>query len=285
MTGVITEPGVYDLPEDAYHADPVPEGSLSVSGAKALLPPSCPAIYRHEREHGRPDTRAFDFGHAAHRMVLGAGNPITPVDADDWRTKAAKEQRDEIRANGGVPILRGEYEQVQGMAAAIRRHPIAAALLTPERGEPERSAFWTDPETGIWRRARFDFLPHPDDGRMIITDYKTAPTANPDEFQRSVANFGYHQQAAWYCDAAVDLGLTDHAEFVFVVQQKTAPYLVTVVQLDIAAMHIGRALNRRAIDVYTECTAADHWPGYSDDEVALVSVPAWYARTVEETLT
>ena len=43
---VVDEPGVYDgLDEAAYHADPVPGGSLSASGAKLLLPPSCPALY------------------------------------------------------------------------------------------------------------------------------------------------------------------------------------------------------------------------------------------------
>jgi hypothetical protein len=48
---LITEPGVYDIAEDHYHADPVPGGSLSNSGAKKLLPPSCPAKFAYEREH------------------------------------------------------------------------------------------------------------------------------------------------------------------------------------------------------------------------------------------
>jgi hypothetical protein len=42
---VITQPGVYDLPADVYHADPVPPelgGSLSSSGAKLLLPRPAP---------------------------------------------------------------------------------------------------------------------------------------------------------------------------------------------------------------------------------------------------
>jgi len=38
---LITEPGVYALPADVYHADPVAGGSLSSSGAKKLL--ACPA--------------------------------------------------------------------------------------------------------------------------------------------------------------------------------------------------------------------------------------------------
>jgi hypothetical protein len=77
-TTVITQPGVYDLPADVYHADPVPAelgGSLSSSGAKLLLPPSCPAIYQWARTHPTYSD-AFDFGHAAHKKVLGAGAEI-----------------------------------------------------------------------------------------------------------------------------------------------------------------------------------------------------------------
>ena len=37
MTAIITKPGIYEMPEDDYHADPVPDWSLSASGAKLLL--------------------------------------------------------------------------------------------------------------------------------------------------------------------------------------------------------------------------------------------------------
>ena len=42
---MIDKPGIYDLGEAAYHADPVEHGSLSASGAKYLLPPYVPADY------------------------------------------------------------------------------------------------------------------------------------------------------------------------------------------------------------------------------------------------
>ncbi len=34
----ITAPGVYVIPADDYHADPVPGGSISASGARRILP-------------------------------------------------------------------------------------------------------------------------------------------------------------------------------------------------------------------------------------------------------
>ena len=88
------------MPEDAYHADPAPGGSLSASGAKLLLPPSCPALYQCAGLGRRPPKAEFDYGTAAHMYVLGAGPVIVLIDAPDWRTKAAQDAREEARAQG-----------------------------------------------------------------------------------------------------------------------------------------------------------------------------------------
>lgn len=289
---VIDQPGLYDIDEAAYHSDPVPGGSLSSSGARKLLPPSCPALFKHERDHGQPPRREFDFGHAAHMEVLGVGMDTVIVqktakdgaksNADDYRTKSAQEHADEIRAEGKTPLLAIEYEQVKAMAAALRQHPIAGALLQPDLGDAEQSAFWVDDETGIWCRARFDFLRNRATGRLVICDYKTSASVSLDHIQRSVHNYGYFQQASWYLDGAVACGIADwSAAFLFVFQMKTAPYLVTVVELDRDALDAGRNLNRCAREIYRDCMASGVWPGYSAD-VELVSLPAWALNRYSE---
>lgn len=280
---VITDPGVYTIPDGVYHADPVPQRSLSSSGARKLLPPSCPAKFQHERENRPPSKPHFDMGHAAHKLVLGSGPEIVAVDADDWRTKAAKEARDAAYAEGKTPLLAGDVEIVEAMAQAIRQHPVASALFNPDHGDPEQSLFWTDEPTGTTLRARLDWLPTPRDGRLIIPDYKTTTSALPAAFAKSCANYGYSQQAAWYLDAIRALNLAEESAFVFVAQEKTAPYLVTVIELDADALRIGRALNRLAIDLYADCTANDTWPGYSDDVVHL-SLPTWFVRQHDDLL-
>lgn len=277
VENAVTAPGVYELPEDVYHADPTPNGSLSVSGAKKLLAPSCPALYKYERDNPPPSKDVFDYGTAAHRLVLGVGADIVGVDAADWRTKEAKAQRDQIRARGCTPILLSDMACIEEMALAIRSHPIASALFDPEGGQPEASLFWQDEDSGVMCRGRVDWLPYASGNRLIIADYKTARHAEPQAFARDAASYRYHMQAAWYIDGVKALGLDDDPAFVFVVQEKTAPYLVTVVELDISALYAGRTLNRKALDVYAECAANDTWPGYADD-VALVSLPIWAER-------
>lgn len=267
-------PGIYDgLDEAVYHADP----ALSASGAKRLLPPNCPALFKHDRDNGgRPNKQAFDIGHAAHAAVLGVGLELAVIDADDWRTKAAKEARDAAYSEGKCPVLAKEKATVDAMALEIRRHPRASALLDPEHGRPEVSVFWKDEKRGIDRRARFDWLPHGDGGQLVVPDYKTTSSAEPRAFARSVFAFGYDMQAVFYMDAIRAAGLAEDVSFVFIAQETTAPYLITVHELDFASLLLGRARVDEACSVFRRCTETDTWPGYSDD-IELIAPPPWLA--------
>lgn len=286
----VTEPGVYDaMPAETYHADPVPGGSLSCSWAKKLLPPSCPAIFRWQRDHGEPPRDVFDFGTAAHRKVLGVGADIevvlktakdgTRVSADDYKTKSAQEHRDEIRAAGRVPLLASDVEVIDAMAAKLREHPTASALLNPERGKPEQALFWRDQRFDVMRRALVDFLPGQVTGRRaLVVDYKTAIAVDREAIGRAVVNYGYDIQGDWYLDGVRSLGLDDDPAFLLIFQMKTPPYLVTVAQLPADALRRGRRLSEDALSTYVECTRTGQWPGFvPDDEVALIDLPAWAA--------
>lgn len=281
---VIDQPGVYDLTDEAYHGDPVPGGSLSASGAKRLLDPYCPAIYRYERDHGRPPKRVFDFGHAAHTLVLGTGPEIRVIDAKDYKTKKAQEERAAAYADGAVPALTEEYAKAQAMAAVLRQHPLASALFNPEHGKAEQSLFWVDEDFGVWRRSRLDWLPDAREagtGRMLLVDYKTTTSVAPAAISKAVHNYSYHSQAAWYLDAVEALHPNDGAVFIFVFQMKEPPYLITIAQLDEDNLRIGRGLNRQALERFRDCQQSGVWPGYSN-EVELISPPRWAVRNFEE---
>jgi hypothetical protein len=276
----VTGPGMYDMPEDVYHADPVPGGSLSSSGARRLLD-APPAVFDWERRHGKIPTDAMQFGTAAHHQILGTGAEIVPIEFDNYQTKAAQEAKAEAIARGAVPMLPHQMDALGAMGAALKSHPLAAKLLTAW-GRPEQSAFWRDRETGVICRARYDIYPHERDGRVIVPDYKTAVSAAPEAFAKAVNDRGYHQQAPFYLDGLRALGLAgDDAAFVFIVQEKTPPYLVAVYQLDVAALLIGAARNRRALRIFAECTASGRWPGYSND-IETVSLPAWVEKRAWE---
>lgn len=263
-----------EMDEPEYHAHP----ALSQSLAKLLLPPSVPAKFKWAREHPQPPRKAFDFGHAAHALVLGVGAPIeviqvtakdgTKSDAPNRMTNSAKEHEKEIRAAGSVPLLREDYETVQAMAEALRSNPTAMALLS--HGAAEKSVFWTD-ERGIERRCRYDYIPAL--SVPAIVDYKSTVDASKREFGRSTYKFGYDIQDAWYREAAEAIGLGE-VSFAFVAQEKTPPYLAAVYELDERAREIGRRRVARALDIYQQCTEANDWPGYSTD-IQPLSLPSW----------
>lgn len=282
MTGAaatITAPGVYEIPGDEYHRDPVVGGSLSSTGARKLLPPSCPAKFRWWREHGEPDKPAWDMGHAAHRKVLGAGPELVVIDAPDWRSPKTRKKAAEARIEGKVPILASQNEVVEEMAAAIRAHPLAGALFAPDRGRPEQTVVWRDPETGVWCRALVDFLHHwPNQrGIFILPEYKSAASAAPEDLPSVMQRWGYHLQLDWHIDCVRHSGAVAKDTPIaglLVVQEKDPPYLVTIAQPDPTALGVARTRNRYARARYARCMDADDWPGYSGGVVS-VSLPPW----------
>lgn len=262
-----------DLTNEAYHAD---KTSLSSSGARKLLPPSCPAKFRYEQDNPQPPSKTFDHGNAAHKMVLGNGPDLEVVPGARWDDSKSKGKIAEIRERGGIPLKQHEMQMVKDMAAAIRRHPLAAALLDPAYGAPEQSGFWIDEATGIRRRVRFDWLPSIQSGRLIIPDYKTTTDASNEAMQKDIDKYGYNQQADWYETGAraLNLGGSD-AELLLIAQEKKAPYLVNVIGIEFGSRVIAEAKNRRAIEIFAQCTATGDWPGYADHEPNYLALPGY----------
>ncbi|OZF05222.1 hypothetical protein CH302_00945 [Rhodococcus sp. 15-2388-1-1a] len=268
---VVTAPGVYKgISDIEYHSD---RSTLSSSGARRLLAPSTPAEFKWGQDHPQAPKTEYDVGHAAHTLILGEGADIVRIDADKWTTNAVKEQVAAVRADGKLPLKPSDYDDVHAMAEAIKSHPIAAALFAD--GEPELSMYHQDPETGVSMRTRPDWLTETN-GRACIVDYKTSTSAAPEHFSKSVDDYGYHVQDAWYSDAARALGISDNPDFLFVVQSKTAPYLVNVFELDEEAKQIGRDLVRSGVRAYADCTRTGRWPAHPID-IHRISLPRWAA--------
>jgi len=276
---------VPEMSEEDYHRHP----SLSSSGARKLLSPSCPARFKYDRDNPPPPKTVFDLGKAAHRWVLGTGPEIVELKFANRRTNAFKQADEEARAEGKVPLLTSDYRMVRSMVDALRANPLASAYFT--NGRPEVSAFWTDKPSGVKCRCRFDWLPTIEkDRRLILPDLKTAESANPADIEKAVYKYGYYMQAAWYIDGAWANGIgVDYpyagldAAFVLVVQEKTPPYLVTCVQIDADAIRYGRERNAIARETFRDCNASGIWPDYMRDRKTLpVAGLPWYATYLDE---
>lgn len=255
---------LYDgIPDEVYHSGEwLPEPSLSVSGAKRLLRTS-PARWKWEQEN-KPVKKVWDFGHAAHAKVLGVGAKVATIPADKLAkngaasTTAAKEWIAEQRAAGIVPLKAEEMAVVDAMAEALEIHPVAKDLLSD--GKPEVSLAWRDPETRALLRGRADWLTEYH-GTPVVVDYKTCDDANPTEFAWDVRKFDYHMQDTWYRQMLDAITGTPHG-FLFIVQEKSEPYLVSVVQLNNLLRADGAERNAAARALWVDLMTRDEWPAY-----------------------
>lgn len=284
----ITEPGVYDMPEDDYHADP----ALSATGiCKLLYEPfeSCPAKYRAWKDAPKEeDSAVFDFGKVAHRLVLGKGGEYEVIDPerypakngnvpDGWTNPAIREARDIARAAGKTPMLKAEFEKASAMRDALMKNDVATAAFT--NGLAEQSLFWRDEETGVMCKCRPDFLP---EGGTIFANYKTARSAHPSAVSRAIKDYGYYVSAAHYLDGLSALNFAaGKPAYVFVFQEKEPPYLVTVAQLPPAALGWGKILIRKARLDFAYCEKTGYWPGYADNDVVSVDLPYFHEKHLE----
>lgn len=261
---------VHDMPDADYRRYP----AVSQSGLKTIL--DCPARYDWERTHPKIK-RAFDLGHVVHADLLGVGAGVHVVDAPDWRTKAARDEADEARTAGLVPILTHEREHAAAAAAAVRAHPLAGPMLA-HPGHSETAMFWTDERTGTPCKGLVDRCLTTADDTTWILDVKTVGrSAHPESFARDAATYGYHVQAAFYSDGWAAI-TGDTPRFLNVVVEIDAPHLVSVVELDSDAIEAGRARYADALDTYARCVDSGQWPGYTDHTPTIIRLPAWATR-------
>jgi hypothetical protein len=261
---IIDQPGLYDLPEDAYHADPCVVPSLSSSIGKKLIHESPRHAWEaHPRlnpNFQRKEKAAFDGGKVAHKLMLGKGAELAVINAPDWRTKAAKEAREDAYNAGQTPILVDQMAAVEEMVAAGRKqlddHEDDAMAF--RNGKPEVTLIWQ--EGKVWCRAMLDWMPN--EGGVFY-DYKsTGQSANPDTFGRPFFNLGYDFQAAFYRRGIRKvLGIAE-PHFKFVVQENYSPFALSTIGVPPAALDDADTDVQQAIDLWASCLEHDLWPGY-----------------------
>lgn len=271
---LITEPGVYDLSEADYDADPCPEPSLRASMAKALvMKGSTPAhaMMLHPRLNPSlvdEPNRIFEFGRAAHRALLGRGAPIEVIPFASYQAKAAKIARLEAKAVGKTPVLESDYEAIQAMVPAARKQIDAAwkagAFISEpfKEGHAEPTLIWK--EGSVWCRAKLDFLPT--DAEHII-DYKTTnASADPRLWEwRQMREKGMHLSLAFYRRGLEKLGIAMSPSYTFCVQETEAPYLLSVIHVDDELIERADEQMRQAIKIFEKCSRTGEWPGYNPE--------------------
>jgi exodeoxyribonuclease VIII len=272
---------VENLPAQAYHSDEAVGSSLI-----RKLQTSTPM---HALEMlGTPmASPAMALGTALHAAILEPENDLAQavVQPDiDKRTKLGKEEHAAFVAahEGRCIITPDQAQQLDGMVAACERDWRIKHCLSACK-KREVSVFGEI--GGFPAKARLDAW----NGHGMVCDLKTTRDLAGD-FEKSIASFGYGLQAAWYravlrsAMSATGRMMPDDFSFVFLVVETTAPFGTAVYRMSDEVMD---AYSERLVELqklWWKCKAENKYPGWPQDDVVDIGLPAWAMKKLQEQL-
>lgn len=270
--------GIHSLEAAKYYADELDndEPSLNASVAKLLISASprhaWTAHCRLNPAYEEKIASKFDVGTAAHEIfLLGNDHKVHVVEADDWKTKLAREVRDRAREQGLVPLLTHQWQQVSAMLTALREQ-LPTLDCDPglfQGGKAEQTLVWRD--HGVLCRARLDYL---HDDFTAADDLKTSASANPLVWaNRTMWSIGAEIQACMTIRGIKAVtGVTP--DFRFLACETKPPFAVSPVRLGPSAIAMANHKLDRALEKWKRCLDTDTWPSYPTSIVD-AEPPSW----------
>lgn len=257
---------IQGLANHDYHA------LLSISKSGLDLIHRAPALYQFRRENPAPPTPAMRMGTLTHLAILEPDQltlQCVVVPEVNRRTNAGKAEWEAFcLANEGKEVVTlEEMDTLMAMRDAAHKHPAAGRALSLIR-EIETSILF--PAGGVDCRCRPDAILT----NGLILDLKTTKDARPDEFAKSIANYRYHVQAAFYADGYQAAFGEAPKGFAFLAIETEPPYLCAVYVASAEMILRGRADYERDLATYAECIRTDCWPGLPDSPLKL-DLPKW----------
>jgi hypothetical protein len=291
----ITQPGVYSrLPLDDYHRGDICDGPSVSSSILRLMWDTSPAHAwaRSPLNPARVEETASEWkivGRAAHHLLtaeVGFADAFVvrpeTLDGEKWHggRKECKRWLAARKREGLAVLTAANVETIKGMASSIGAFPLVQAGAL--NGQIERSFFWKDKETGLWVKARPDAIPS-DSGDF--TDLKTTNSVLYLDLQKSIVEFGYHQQGALVLEGATQLGIEANS-FTLIWVEKKAPYCVRATQLREDDILRGLHQNHAMLRIFADCLSSGVWPGPGDqrDDAEYIDVPDWRRKQIDERL-
>ena len=242
-----------------------------------------PLHYKYWKEHPQEsDAPDLLFERGAHKYILETDSffeefSVMPI--CDRRTKDGKAIYEKFLedSKGKDVISHDDFEKIKAMKEAMDKTPFVKRLLD---GEHEKSFFWTDKETGIKCKVRPDSFNR---DLKVCLDYKTADNATTRKFMNKSIDLNYDLQAAMYLEG-LKQNLGEDYTFVFLVQEKRAPYIVNILQCSDDYIRSGKDMFKTMLQTYKHCTETNNWYGLlgENPEINSLELPGWMQNLYEE---
>lgn len=263
-------------------------GYLLGRGGKTLLE------LRRDIRRGRTPSKAMEEGAVMDQVLFGGGNyqeisictkrsgpdKGEMFEPDDYASKDAQEQRDAIRANGMIPILKREAAEALAQAGSVRNTLRRYGIdLSAEHerclGNPIgprdawKSGVFTQPLIE-WpgRHGTLDILDSRPDGRWRIIDTKLSARADEEWVSAQGANMGWDVQAGAYYEGCVEGLCLDPDLFdgygLCVCEKRSGMWMSALHWLSNVYLECGKKLWEQCKAVWEQAVVNDEWPGILD---------------------
>ena len=246
-------------------------------------------------ENRTPPSEAMRFGTAIHTLILDGeaafesqyaiGGPINERTGECYgrNTKAFAEWL-ATQGDGREFLTTEEYARLLAIRDRLTNHAYAGPLIQSEGAARELTIVWDEPVNGtpVRCKARIDWH-HPTVG---ILDLKSTADADPLAFGKSVANYGYHMQAAWYLLGCERVGLAA-PRYGWIAVESAAPYGVGMYALSAWEQQCGLTRAIKALRRYADWSRGLVTPDDEDAGFTDLQIPGWSwedEKDMEQTL-
>lgn len=227
--------------------------------------------FEHARNSGKEDTASQSFGTGFHCFYLEPKKfkktyRLIPDDIKPGSSKAYKEFKEQAEIDGVAIVTKDTVEAYEEMKVKVDSLKLFRGGIAEEPVFGKMTAVNEEIEV----KCRPDYrLP------TMILDLKTSQSANPEQFDKSVRNYRYFVQAAFYMDICLQSNpLLEN--FVFVVIESSAPFSVAAYELDPGYMEAGRIQYKKDLEKYIYDKRMNR-KGY-EPGVKVLTPPDWFMR-------
>jgi hypothetical protein len=254
----------HNLPFSAYAEDP------GVNHSSLKLIDRSPLDFQLKRTtDDDEDTSDLAFGRAYHHLLLEPKTfPQAFLLSKKIRRVGGEWERLQLQAQAeNKQILWDEeYQQILDMRKVLGSHSLVPGIF--DNAEREVTVYWKENDHRF--KARIDIV---NKSLGLIADLKTTRSSHPFDFPKSVFEYGYDTQAAWYVRAMQKMDVKIE-NFVIIAQSKEAPYHVMVYNLNAETLGWGTLENEARLKKYFACSQANQWPGYEEVPYE-IKTPEW----------
>jgi hypothetical protein len=261
------------------------ENDSAVSQSQLKLLDESPRKYEATyitRTLSKAPTDAMEFGTLVHGLTLQpsviaieiAVIPDSALTSNGQRRGKAWDAFCEA-TEGKLRVLQQDYDRALAISKKVWSHPFYEFIF--DRIERvEVPIIWTDPIEPVSCKGIPDIV-----AEEWVIDLKTTKSLTGflqgrDELvSKTIADFGYHLQAAFYLRGASLYYGDQKTRFAFLVVETEEPYRVYAMELKAEAITAGEVKMQRLLAEYVRRMQTGDWSEEGERSLLQVGIPAW----------